>query len=146
MTTATVTPKYVNQPKAGKKFGSIKDQAGVFWLVEPGLLGSFSPGTATIVEWKAEKFQDGTDVKKITGIVHGANGATPTPAAHSNQGREIFITGVVGRAMGSGKFAIGDIPGLTGQAAASWDAMMENKKVPAPRPQAETGLDDSVPF
>jgi hypothetical protein len=33
----------------------------------------------------------------------------------------MFMMGVVGRAMGSGKFSIGDIPDLTLAAGAAWD-------------------------
>ena len=145
MTTATVTPKYVNQVKAGKKFGSIKDQAGTLWLVEPGLLGSFSPGASTTVEWSPMKFPDGTEGRKITGIVHGANGSAPALPAHGNQGREIFITGIVGRAMGSGKFAITDIGPLAAAASLAWDTEA-NRLTAKPRPQADVGLNDEVPF
>ena len=146
MTQATVTPKYVNQPKPGGKMGSIKDVAGELWLLDPGLLGSFRAGTPTVVEWASFAYKDGGQGKKITGIDHGAstNGsAAAQPSQNNNTGREIFITGVVGRAMGSGKFAIRDIPALVGQAAASWDAMTETRKAPAP---PEKGLDDSIPF
>ena len=152
MTQATVTPKYVNPPKPGKTLGSIKDQGDVLWLCEPGLLGSFSPGKPVTVEYETMKFRDGTERPKITGVVHGTtNGAAPTHETprgngHSpNAGREIFITGIVGRAMGSGKFPIEDLNKLTFAAAAAWDSVMQEKR-PAPPAQADPGLNDSIPF
>ena len=147
MTQATVTPKYVNQPKPGGKMGSIKDSAGELWLLDPGLLASFSPGRATTVEWASFAYKDGGTGKKITGIVHGAstNGSAAPQPAHGNQGREIFITGVVGRAMGSGKFGFDEIPNLTRVAAAAWEIVTGHAPQGKPAPPDE-GLNDSVPF
>ena len=152
MTQASVTPKYVNPPKPGKTLGSIKDQGDVLWLCEPGLLGSFSPGKPITVEYETMKFRDGTERPKITGVVHGTtNGSAPAQEAprgnghQPNQGREIFITGVVGRAMGSGKFGADDIYPLAVAALTAWERV-SNQPLPAPKPQAETGLDDSIPF
>lgn len=145
--TATITPKYVNQPLPGKKLGSIKDQQDVKWFVDPGLLGSFHQGTAITVEWEPMKFSDGKESKKITGVVHGAapqaahavNGAAPSE--HPNRERDIFITGVVGRAMGSGKFGGEDLPALVRCALAAWAVVQDKPPVPP-----DAGLNDEVPF
>jgi len=143
MNTATITPKYVNQPKPGGKMGSIKDPAGELWLVEPGLLGSFRVGAPIAVEWAPIKFTDGTERKKITGVVHGAAPQTNgrASAMGNDAGREIFITGVVGRAMGSGKFAAADIKELVTNAILGWGLVTAPKKAPP-----EAGLDDAIPF
>ena len=148
MTTATITPKYVNQPMPGKKLGSIKDQQDVKWFIDPGLLGSFRQGTAITIEWAPMKFQDGSEAKKITGVVHGAapaqsNGAAPI-SGNNNTGREIFITGVVGRAMGSGKFSITDMHLLAVEAMAVWEAIINGTRKPPARP--DEGLNDPVQF
>ena len=152
MTQAILTPKYVNAPKPGKKMGSIKDQAGILWLCDPGLLTSFSPGRPATVEAETVKFNDGTVMQKITGIVHGAEPATNGAAHHGNErqpnaGREIFITGIVGRAMGSGQFAIADITALTAAAAAAWDTVVvSNDKPTIDKPRADATLNDDIPF
>ena len=154
MTQATLTPKYVNPPKPGKTLGSIKDQGDTLWLCEPGLLGSFSPGKPITVEYETMKFRDGTERPKITGVVHGATtGSAPAQESHRgnghspNQGREIFITGVVGRWGQSGKFGIEDMPKLVVAAIDAWEYATNNAK-PGPKPQAEAeaGLNDSIPF
>lgn len=147
-TQATLTPKYVNQPLPGKKLGSIKDQQDVKWFVDPGLLGSFHQGTAITVEWEPMKFSDGKESKKITGVVHGAapaqsNGAAPA-MGNNNTGREIFITGVVGRSMGSGKFAIAEMTALTAAAMAAWSIVQAGPRAASAPPDA--GLNDEVPF
>lgn len=52
----------------------------------------------------------------------------------SSSDRSIFITGVVGRAMGSGKFGWDDIPVITERASQAFEATFG--KVEAPAPQA----------
>ena len=151
MTQATLTPKYVNALKPGKKYATIKDQQDTMWLCPPGLLGSFTPGSPISVEYETAKFGDGTERPKITGVVHGTtNGSAPAQEAprsngHSpNQGREIFITGVVGRAMGSGKFSAADIAGLALAAAETWNAL--SAPTTATKTQADPDPNDSIPF
>jgi hypothetical protein len=41
---AVVTVAYVNDPKPGKKNGSIKDDQGQYWSVWPNMLRQFEPG------------------------------------------------------------------------------------------------------
>lgn len=147
MTQATITPKYVDAPKAGKKLGSIKDQHNEYWSVDPGLLGSFRAGAAISVEWEMMKFHDGTERKKITGIVHGTaphgNGARQSEPA-PDKDRLIWLTGIVGRAMGSGKFEANEITALTAAALSAWEIVQSggrHLKVDSP-----DVLKDSVPF
>lgn len=158
MTTATITPKYVNQPKPGGKLGNINDVNGEKWFCDPGLLSSFRAGTPATVEWSVMKFNDGKESKKITGVVHGAVSAQgivtaisstqgrvngPLPSGNNNTGREIFITGIVGRSMGSGKFSADDMDILTRRAMAAWEIVAGRTKLPAP---PDEGLNDPVPF
>ena len=153
MTQATLTPKYVNPPKPGKTLGSIKDQGDTLWLCEPGLLGSFSPGKPITVEYETMKFRDGTERPKITGVVHGAtNGSAPAQEAprnnghSSNQGREIFVTGIVGRGVGGGTITLETFDAWVSKALLAWDTMIDPRTKPTPKPQADPGLNDSIPF
>jgi hypothetical protein len=50
-------------------------------------------------------------------------GAGQQPAA-VDQGRQIFVTGTVGRAMGSGKFAASELPVLTQAACEAYDKVL----------------------
>lgn len=144
-TTATLNPKYVNQPKPGGRLGSVKDEHGALWLVDPGLLPSFHPGQPIEVEWAPMKFSDGKESKKITGIVHGATSAPADGRGSTDKDRDIFVTGVVGRAMGSGKFAISDIPALAVAAMAAWQLVQTGGTATVHARGPET-LDDNVPF
>lgn len=51
----------------------------------------------------------------------GHQAPAPGPARSNPEARSIFITGVVGRAMGSGKFSASEIQTLTEEAARSYD-------------------------
>jgi hypothetical protein len=68
----------------------------------------------------------------------------PSQALHkADQAREIFITGVVGRAMGSGNFDAGAIGALTTAAAQAWHELQQWQ------PQScapAVPVDDEIPF
>ena len=62
--TAEITVQYVNAPKQGKKFGSIKSSEGDYYGAPPSLLRFFKAGEVCTIEYK----DDGrwkTLVKKI---------------------------------------------------------------------------------
>lgn len=70
--TADIEVRYVNPPKEGKRNGSIKDAAGQYYSVPPGLLAQFSKGMKCRVEY--EPFGDnGRSVKRVIG-----NSVAPT--------------------------------------------------------------------
>jgi hypothetical protein len=77
---AIINVKYVNQPKEGKKQGSIKTDDGRFFGVYPELLGSFSAGTYEI-EFKSRDFNGKTyhtvtSAKPVAAPPSSGNGAS----------------------------------------------------------------------
>ena len=132
MPTTTVTVAFVNQPKPGKQFGSIKDKSDNYYSVKPADLAFFQKGGTYEIEY------DVTDrgYKNFKRIISRDQGGGATSA---NAGRDMFITGVVGRAMGSGKFGPGEIRDLAHEARAAWDSLKEGDR--------QSGeLDDEIPF
>ena len=133
MSVETVQIKYVNQPKQPGWKGSIVDTQGRRITVEPNELGLFQPGGTYSIMTSAGTNRQGQPYIKFAGMA-GPGGAlapsqsTPQPQrtngyakpanGNGNDSRMIFITGVVGRAMGSGNFSIGDMRNLTLEAMA----------------------------
>lgn len=129
----TVTPQYVNAPKQGKKYGSIKMQDGSRFPVPGHLIHNFAKGMATTIEYEQQNWGDGM-VDVVTNVVGGdapapqqagqaAQQAFAPPAQmapQSDQAEDIFVTGVVGRAMGSGAFTATDVSLLTKAAIEAW--------------------------
>ncbi len=130
--------KYVNAPKKeGGKFGNIKMETGETFFVTAGNLNRFKTGMEIEPPYKAEKW--GENVVNVipphydpaANANANANAApAPTPPAgggnsrpnnHVDKDAMIFVTGIVGRAMGSGKFDTQDIPLLSKAAVAAWN-------------------------
>ena len=141
---ATIQVQYVNQPKPGKRTGSIKDANGHYWQVAPPHLQYFSPGQQAeilyddhgnyqmVVGMGGQLFpKEPTQPQPGSAVPRNANWPGPQ-TQHREYTREpikpkedetaeqIFITGIVGRAMGSGSFVIEQIPELTRVAAYAW--------------------------
>jgi hypothetical protein len=126
--------KYVNAPKReGGKFGNIKMETGETFFVTAGNLNRFKVGMEIEPPSKAEKWGDNV-VQVIPAHYDPAanTNAAPasTPPAPGHNSRQsgsvdkdamIFVTGIVGRAMGSGKFDTQDIPLLSKAAVAAWN-------------------------
>lgn len=135
----TITTKYVNHPKPGFPHPSIKDTDGNNWgFKDKAVVGQFQVGQTYNVEWE----QNGK-YKNILGIAGGqqeaqgsyAQQAGPRPivavagSASSSQAADIFVTGIVGRAMGSGKFNPADILTLTMAADDAFHSLNERRKM-----------------
>lgn len=135
-----VTLKYVNQPKNPTgKMGSVVDGAGVRYMVPVENLGKFAVGGTYEVAVAQEVWKPGEPALMVIRGVPAQAGAapsyTPAPAAspthasgHVNgakigesAARQIFVTGIVGRAMGSGKFTPSDLEALTSAAITAYD-------------------------
>lgn len=123
----TLNIQYVNEAKPDKKYGTIKTRDGESYALPAGMVGVFQPNTTVEVPTQDQKWGD-----KVVHVIMGrpANGnappaaatpAAPTPppaatgAARMTDPKDmlIFVTGVVGRAMGSGSFGVTDIDLLT---------------------------------
>lgn len=149
MPNATVTVEFVNQPKEGKAFGSIKTKELGYVGMKPADLSKFTKGQTYEIEYKVSG--DEGQWKNLVKVVSKPNGAAPAGGTHSpDNSRMIFITGIVGRAMGSGKYGPESIRELTMSAAGAYDALTTMKPKPA-EPKRETygdprDLDDEIPF
>lgn len=65
ITHATVTVAYVNPPKEGKRKGSIKDSAGVYYGVWTDKLSNFEPGETYEIDYRENNgFRDVVAVKR----------------------------------------------------------------------------------
>jgi hypothetical protein len=135
-----ITLKYVNQPKTSTgKMGSVVDMAGTRYMVPTENLGWYIVGASYDVAVSQETWKAGeAPVMVIRGLPTSAGtGTSPpapsaplqrTPSVHVNgakvgeaAARQIFVTGIVGRAMGSGKFTPADVDALTSSAIAAYD-------------------------
>lgn len=149
MPQATVTVEFVNPPKEGKAFGSIKTKELGYVGMKPADLTSFAKGQRYEIEYKVSG--DNGQYKNFVKLASKPNGASGTGAGHSpDNSRMIFITGIVGRAMGSGKYAALDIAPLTKAAAAAFDSLhAPAPKAPEPRRESygdPRDIDDEIPF
>ena len=162
---ATIQVQYVNQPReAHWKSGSIKDSNGQYWNVPKEQLGMFQQGETCEILWEqtgkypsivgkgGQLFpkqptqpQPGSAVPRNVNWPGPQNRPPLTYEKKQDTPEEIFITGVVGRAMGSGSFVIEQIPQLTRMAAYAWKTRHENPEglSPADSPghQARTDID-----
>ena len=139
MTEATLIPKFVNPAKPTKKWGSIVLADDTKYLIPAGTEGSFAVGMATTVDWMVAQWKDGP-VNTIEKIIQPAAQPAAQPVAPSTAGpapvapsaapsasssgdaksEEMFVMGVVGRAMGSGQFGVTDINALAKAATIAW--------------------------
>jgi len=157
-----ITARFINQPKNPTgKFGNIKDADKNTYFMPKGMLAMVQPGVPFTADIEEQNWQNGP-VQVITKILAQSSPATQARAANghapNDTERQIFITGVVGRAMGSGQFGVNDIKVLTLAADAAWQALQaskrgnisaspENRQPPAQQaPNYGDELNDSIPF
>jgi hypothetical protein len=131
--------KYVNQPKKPDgKFGNIKMESGETFFVNVGRLNLYRTGMEIEPPSKSEKWGDnvvqvipanydptGGSAPNTPPPLNGSYNQTPAPPPQRTNGTlgkegEMFVMGVVGRAMGSGKFDITDVDVLTKAAVQAW--------------------------
>ena len=159
------------------KYGSIKSTAGETIWVPVTMLPLFRgrEGQAVDIPTKPATWGQGADAKQVT-VATGGPGASKSsggwqgaqrapaaqqpapqqqapapayrpPATDKDTARQIYITGVVGRAMGSGKFTASEILVLTQAAAEAFDRHLDPTKAkPAQAaPAADPPFNDELP-
>lgn len=160
MPEAWVTPTYINDPKPGKKLGNIKtNELGYIWLRPEGL-SAFAKGKRVYIE-----YSENGDFKNFVKFpvprspapaqqVAPRTMAPARPSPHQTfsaqvdtQALNIFVTGAVGRALGSGHFNAGDIDEIVREAKA---AFMKHLSGAVEQPQKsvpvrEEWLNDPLP-
>src|SRR5690242_11345228 len=79
----TITPKYVDQPKAGKKNWSVKEEAGVSFSVPPKFAPQFRVGLPVTADYSLSHY-NGKDFNMVEGatITNPPTAYIPTPAPH----------------------------------------------------------------
>lgn len=184
MSSRFVKVKYVNQPKKeGGKYGNIKlDNEELVW-VPVDQLRLFEVGREYEIVTKRQKW--GNDWQEVLDkVVYGNGGGRQQSEpqqrqasggsfsggagqARSDQAMMIFVTGIVGRAVGSGKFGPDDVNAWTKAAIDAWfkgqtyiakmleDLASDGDEPETPPPQQRrapgrapdpTSPDDEVPF
>jgi hypothetical protein len=143
MMQATVTIAYLDPPtREGAKNWKLKDKAGVSYSTPALMAQNLRVGQTVVIDYKEKEYQGKTF--NMVEYVGPANGPVPQAQAARetqqqwapatgiqlaprpsngppSQDKHIFVTGTVGRAMGSGKFDPQDIRVLTEFACAAWD-------------------------
>lgn len=156
MIQAQVVPQYVNQPRQPQhRNGSIKDQAGQYYSVDKNSLHLFQQGQPANITYEQKQGQRGpynvvtaVNGQPIGGGMTQAGQAAPpvqrqTPVGDT-KAEEMFVMGVVGRAMGSGQFAVTDIGLLAKAATQAWrERERDRSEQPAGDPRDD--LDDGWP-
>ena len=164
-------------PATGKYGNIKSTAGETIWVPVPMLaLYQGTEGRAVDVPTKQATWGQGDDAKQVT-IATGGPGASTgggwqgaqrapvaqqigpgipapqqqapayRPPAADKDGRAIYITGVVGRAMGSGKFTASEILVLTQAATEAYDRLLDPSK-PKPvqtAPAAEPPFNDALP-
>lgn len=169
--------QYVN-PRQGNRPASIKDANGVFYTVSDAAVGYFQPGAEgdlgyyvnqrgynVATAWNGQQLPRG-DGQPPTRSPASAQQRQPPQQQPPQQQRppqqrsadpqgaakaeEMFVMGVVGRAMGSGKFGVADIADLAREATTAW----KQRNNPVPPPSVYDGdpgpidsdVNDEIPY
>jgi hypothetical protein len=144
MPTATVEVAYVNEPKPGKKMGSIKATNGTYYGVWPDKLNLFEPGrTYEIIYTTSES---GFHNFKSMAGPNKAAPAKANGAAHASNGqsKDMFKMGAVGRWCGGLGAGGSDFPDVNKLAEALRDAGNAWDLASATKPVQD--LNDDIPF
>ena len=118
MSTQTIVAHQVYPPNTGKKFGRVLTPDKTAYMGTASILSGIQPKTTIVVDLEEQTWGD-KKVQVIQRVIQAAPN-TPAPVGAQSASEDIFVTGVVGRAMGSGKFAVTDIKLLTLAAAEAY--------------------------
>ena len=125
----TIHVAEVHPPGMGKKMATVKTQDGDVYGFFPDAGFIITAGDTYDIEYSTREYK-GRDYHRITAATPAARGAVGhSGSSDAEPGVEkdehIFVTGIVGRAMGSGKFGVTDIALLTKAAAAAYKDWQE---------------------
>ncbi len=155
----TVCVQYVNEPREGKKQGSIKTDDGRYFNVWPEKLELYTAGMTYEIEYDA-KFktvkriisEGGTaSTPSVASVTHGQASHVPsyaTTSSGSTKPVEMFVMGVIGRCL-EGQGIIPDKQDLTlwvRNLRTAWAEGFSDEPIEVERDGPEPGLDDKVPF
>lgn len=154
MLQAQIIPQYINPPQNPQwANGSVKDTNGARWSVAKNFLHLFQQGMPAQIVYEQRQGQKGP-YNVVTSVNGQPVGGGPQQAGQAalpiqrppavtptdTKSEEMFVMGVVGRAMGSGKYEINDIHLLAKAATQAWRARAVPAKAPNdPGPDTEYG-------
>ena len=110
MPNATITVKYVNKPREGKKLGTIKTPDNQIYGVYPEKLGEFQENGIYDIEYRESQFPDGGSFKTITSAAK--KGEAPRPMGRGpmapretsmKDAERMFVCSLLNAAITSGK-------------------------------------------
>ena len=124
---ATIIPKYIDPPQGQGKSWKVKDANGDVWYVPAQMAKTMSQGQVAVVEYTENTYNNKTYniVKAFYEPPKQANKAASAGGGTATE-ENMFLMGVVGRAMGSGKFDMWDIPLLLYMARVSWQGKLDD--------------------
>ena len=149
MTKATVTVSFVNQPKEGKKQGSIKTKDNALYGVFENMLGQFQPGSTYEIEYDSREWQGKTfhTVKSAKQVAAATNGAAPAAGGRYDNvtAERIYVCGLLNAFASGGQLAIDkqQIRDATNIIRAVWQETFGGVM---PKPTAKEEMDDEIPF
>jgi hypothetical protein len=105
--TVELTIQFVNPPKEGSKWGSIKSSEGIFYGGPPALLRQFTAGEVCTIEFsKSANGLYNNIVKKIGASKPAPLSPPPRQRTHPNDQTSIFVTALLGHFIHTGKVAL----------------------------------------
>jgi len=165
MSIETVDVQYVNQPKEGKKMGSIKTTDGRYFGVYPDKLHQFTAGMPITIEFDSNNVNGRTfhNVRRV--VQPNGGGATQASAAPQagggNKSEEMFVMGFCNRfydgAFGNGmtvdQVSAADVAVLIRKLRLAWSEGFEGDprkadlgKKPEAVEAVQDDLNDDIPF
>lgn len=141
--TRTIRVSFINPPKENKVNFSVKAADNSRYSVKPEIAHEMEVGKTYVCQVVSKDFGNGA-VWFIERIKAAPQQTPPQGQASTDDptAKNIFVTGIVGRAMGSGKFGAEDVLRLTQAALGAFDLL--NGKVAAKK--FEAGIDIADTF
>ena len=171
MATATVTVAFVNQPKPGKKRGSIKSTDNVYYQVNPAMLSSFAQGGQYEIVYETQEFNGmsfhvvQSAKQTVAPPPKAANGSNTYRETSAKDAKRMWETAVMRAFIQQGQVQLSEeaileaARSIRGAANKIFDAPKpapaEPQEPPAPPPKptasstttpARGDMDDEIPF
>ena len=141
MPVATIVPKYINQPKPGKKEGSIRLADDSFYGVPPALIPQFQMGGTYEVEyterdWQGKTFRSIKSVKQVGAPQANSGGMAPAKGGYGSTdmatAERILVCGALNAAIRAGQINVmntADVHKAIDGLRATWRQTFGNKQV-----------------
>jgi hypothetical protein len=145
---ASITVKYVNAAKPGKKNGSVKGVNDDIYGVPPHMLANFQPGATYTIDY-SERVFNGQTYKTVTTAVL----ASPAPAEGTGGGKygpvgdataeRIFVCGALNAAIQGGHVELSDavLSNVVNMLRSVWSHTLG-----ASKKNADMGDNEGIPF